>query len=122
MCSSQVAKKKWEPHHNPVKLNIRRKRNQTDFRPHVSNNSILEYSGTMYKTPSRKENVTPKIYSHSNCYLSIRTMDSSIMQEFKKCNSPLDLEGFLDLDTGTEIIWLFHIIVSIRMTGSTTQR
>lgn len=84
---------------------MRRKRNQTDFRSHVSDNSILEDSGTMYETPSRKETVTPKICSHSNCYLNIKTMDSSIMQGLKKCySSPLDLKGFLDLGIGTEII------------------
>jgi hypothetical protein len=48
-----------------TQLPIRRKKNQTGFRLHVGDYSIQEDSGAMYKTPSVKENVTPKTYTQS---------------------------------------------------------
>lgn len=50
-------------------------------------------------------------------------MDSSIVQELRKYNSsPMDLIGYLYLDIGKEIIWLFNIIFNTHATVSTTQR
>lgn len=75
----------------------------------------------MHKTPSGKETVT---LSQSNYHSNIREMDRffSVMQELKKCSSPLDLKVFFHLDIGAEIVWRFHIIFNLYMTMPTTQR
>lgn len=50
-------------------------------------------------------------------------MDRFIMQELRKYNSyPLDLIGYLYLDIGKEIIWLFNIIFITYVPVSITQK